>query len=602
MSFELSRISKQTTASISIPYSREGKVLSPAFDLKPQHPGGQLMPKARLAYDFSCLYLEVTVDGPLDGGAERSWRYGDGLQATFSPIDQPETTLFTTLGLAGSDKNPQIVVANSCGRWFPPAGCSNVSLNITSGDAQSTYRTSIPWEIIPPLNPLSSQQLGLNITFVGKGREEGCYYQLVADLDCDSETAATRNVALAALEAPASAGAGCSSSVHRACCSENQPLEIALGSYSSRAAKVIFEATVFSQQKVLDNYRCELEIPGGQHHWLLRWSAPPEQPTGSYEAEINWLAPDKSCQRHSFAIVNGQQLSDVQRQLEAMEAAATSALLDGTQTALFHLDSFGQQQKLLPPWELPAVSTWQRVQQMTESLAAGANPSPAAYGLTRRAFRSSVDNQLYPYSIYFPAAFSPDSTWPLLMMLHGSGVDETGMATNTNIHKIADRLGIVLLFPTPKNKSGFYVGRCEEIILEALDSAKNRFPLDWEQTYISGFSMGGFGAWHTGLRNPEMFKGLAVISGIPSMPFMGHEIVPGYSFSPLDYVKAAKSLSLLVLHGSDDRAVSVEPTREVVQQLKAQQVELTYKEFPGAAHGNYNWTEQVESWLGALLP
>ena len=601
MSFELSRISQGGTTKVNIPYSSQGKSLSPPFALTPQHPEGGLAPTAKLAYDFSYIYLEVDVDGPLEGEAERSWRYGDGLQATFSHISEPSTTLFTTLGLAGSSHKPEIVIANSCGRWFPPFDCSKVTLSIDSGKGQSTYRATIPWETIPPLDPLSTNQLALNITFVSKKKGESSYYQLVADLQCDTESAATRNVVAAALEPPSDNDLYCSSSVQSVCCSDNQPLEIALGLFAPRDVNLAFEATVFSEGTALESSRYDFEAPAGRHGWLLRWSAPQQQPTGNYEIEIRWLPPASSCQQHHFVILNHQELAANKQQLEQMESSAPGELLDGIQTALFQLDSFGRQQQLLPPWEPPSVDTWRQVQGLASKLACNINPLHPAPGLTRRAFRSPVDKELYPYSIYFPATFSVDTTWPLLMMLHGSGVDERNFAANENTQQMADSLGVVLLFPTPKNKSGFYVGRCEEIILEALATAKNRFPLDGGQVYIAGFSMGGFGAWHTGLRNPEMFKAIAVISGIPSMPFFGHEIIPGYSFSPLDYIPAAMSMPLLVLHGSEDRAVPIEPTRQIAKQLEKQQASITYKEFPGAGHGKYDWPGQLENWLKNIM-
>lgn len=119
--------------------------------------------------------------------------------------------------------------------------------------------------------------------------------------------------------------------------------------------------------------------------------------------------------------------------------------------------------------------------------------------------------------------------------------------------------------------------------------------------FIGGFSMGGFGTWHIGLRHPGHFAGLAVISGVPCLPFGGENFGLNHSFNPVAYADNAKKLPLFVAHGAKDNAVPIEPVREIISQLREQGVNPVYKEYAGGGHGDYDWPSDLAAWLKTAL-
>ena len=229
----------------------------------------------------------------------------------------------------------------------------------------------------------------------------------------------------------------------------------------------------------------------------------------------------------------------------------------------------------------------------------GVNPIPDKAGLSRRAFRSQVDGSLQAYSLYLPKGYSPEHKWPLLMLLHGDCVDEQKLAANPELHKLADRLGLILLFPCARTAGGFYLNQDETDVLYNLSILKKRLPLDWDKLFLGGISRGGFGAWHTGLRHPGHFAGLAIITGVPRLPLSGEDYAQNYKFNPADCSENAKKLSLLVVHGAKDCEVPVESVREIIETLQDKGVELTYKENAAGGHADFDWPSELAAWLKA---
>lgn len=106
-----------------------------------------------------------------------------------------------------------------------------------------------------------------------------------------------------------------------------------------------------------------------------------------------------------------------------------------------------------------------------------------------------------------------------LYLLHGLyGSDDIFLA-NTSIQKFAEDNGIAIVIPCGENSFyvdnknahayyGQYVGQ------ELLDITRNIFPLSnkREDTFIAGFSMGGYGAIRNGLKYSQNFSKIGMIS------------------------------------------------------------------------------------------
>lgn len=106
-----------------------------------------------------------------------------------------------------------------------------------------------------------------------------------------------------------------------------------------------------------------------------------------------------------------------------------------------------------------------------------------------------------------------------LYFLHGLYGSDDIVLANTSIQKFAEDNGIAIVIPCGENSFyvdnekahayyGEYVGR------ELLDITRNIFPLSHkrEDTFIAGFSMGGYGAIRNGLKYSQNFSKIGMIS------------------------------------------------------------------------------------------
>lgn len=106
-----------------------------------------------------------------------------------------------------------------------------------------------------------------------------------------------------------------------------------------------------------------------------------------------------------------------------------------------------------------------------------------------------------------------------LYLLHGLyGSDDIFLA-NTSVQKFAEDNGIAIVIPSGENS--FYVDHeashryyGEYVGNELLDITRNIFPLSSkrEDTFIAGFSMGGYGAIRNGLKYSKNFSKIGMIS------------------------------------------------------------------------------------------
>ena len=125
-----------------------------------------------------------------------------------------------------------------------------------------------------------------------------------------------------------------------------------------------------------------------------------------------------------------------------------------------------------------------------------------------------------------------------LYLLHGILGNYTDWVNGTRLQKISDMYNLCVVMPSGDNKfyadshiSGDMYGRF--IGQELVQLTRDTFNLSdkYEDTFIGGLSMGGFGAITNGLRNPETFSHICALSSalIKEMILNAHE-EPGHDF------------------------------------------------------------------------
>lgn len=125
------------------------------------------------------------------------------------------------------------------------------------------------------------------------------------------------------------------------------------------------------------------------------------------------------------------------------------------------------------------------------------------------------------------------------------------------------------------------------MIVDALiDEVLQHYRIDQERIHLTGFSMGGYGTWDTGLHSPDRFATLTPICG------------GGDTF----LAKNIKHIPHWVHHGELDDIIPISASEKMVAALrKAGAREVKFSRYPELAHDS--WTRaygDIELWRWML--
>jgi predicted peptidase len=213
-----------------------------------------------------------------------------------------------------------------------------------------------------------------------------------------------------------------------------------------------------------------------------------------------------------------------------------------------------------------------------------------------------------PYSVYVPANYIPQSKWPAILFLHGSGesgsdgIKQTAIGLPQAIRLHPERFPAIVVMPQSVLDRPWIDPNWQGLALGALDAAIAEFSVDPDRVYLTGLSKGGAGAWYLATRAPGRFAALAPVCGRiePSTTSTASWAgVPTLSFEQAA-AKLGDRLPIWVHHGDADPTVPVEQSRKMVAALKAIGNPVRYSEYPGVHHNSWDRAYQdpaLPQWL-----
>ncbi len=221
----------------------------------------------------------------------------------------------------------------------------------------------------------------------------------------------------------------------------------------------------------------------------------------------------------------------------------------------------------------------------------------------------TVGGVAHRYQVFVPATAASGRKAPVILFLHGSGERgsdnraQTGTGVGAYVRRHLDDFPAIVVFPqAPANAEW---NQLHAVVMAQLDAATGEFGGDRDRTYLTGLSMGGFGAWDYALREPGRYAALVPICGglvAPGRPSMNVAAVAGEA-DP--YAAAARALAHVptwIFHGGRDDVVPPEFSRRMAAALEAAGADdARYTEFPDAGHNSwdpaYLETPALWTWL-----
>jgi predicted peptidase len=221
------------------------------------------------------------------------------------------------------------------------------------------------------------------------------------------------------------------------------------------------------------------------------------------------------------------------------------------------------------------------------SIATAAAQTPFVAPNVDTRFLEPAGEQPIAYSISIPDNYVASKAVPLVLALHFAGDPEgAGRAVlEMLVAQGLSELGAVIVAPDSKG-GGWSSPANEHAVNLLLEDVLKNFNIDREKIVVTGYSMGGTGAWYYGMKYPERFSAVIPIAGQPPQSI------------------AQWRLPVLAIHSRDDEVVPIAPTLRYIAELKKNGVHADLIELSGIRHHQtYRFVDGLKSavpWLQEL--
>jgi len=174
-------------------------------------------------------------------------------------------------------------------------------------------------------------------------------------------------------------------------------------------------------------------------------------------------------------------------------------------------------------------------------------PPPAAG--RHRLTLTLEDGQQIRYSLSMPEP-EAGATAPLILALHYGG-EVTPWYSMPFLELLAgpafEPMGAIIVAPDCPGR-GWADPQSEQAAMALVRHALAHWPADPRRVAVTGFSMGGMGAWHLAATQPEVFSAALPVAGIPG--------------------SSLPAIPLYAIHSRRDEVVEMGPARAGVKEMK----------------------------------
>jgi predicted peptidase len=199
----------------------------------------------------------------------------------------------------------------------------------------------------------------------------------------------------------------------------------------------------------------------------------------------------------------------------------------------------------------------------------------------------------YNYLVYYPDDYFTDTTktYPFLLFLHGRSLTGNNLEMIKSYGVIYEAIRgrkLPFVVVAPQSRGG---GWDSHKLMDLVRYAQSKYRVDSCRTYVTGMSMGGYGAWHLAGDYPDKFAAVAPVCG-GGNPKHASNLV---------------NVPTWVFHGSKDRAVPISESTKMVDAILAKngnKIKFTvYKQYGHSELAHvYNLDELYDWFLKFELP
>ncbi|WP_460574905.1 carboxylesterase family protein [Hymenobacter coalescens] len=230
-------------------------------------------------------------------------------------------------------------------------------------------------------------------------------------------------------------------------------------------------------------------------------------------------------------------------------------------------------------------------------LARTATARPRETGFLDRTL--TLNGVAHRYQVYVPANYyeraARRTRWPVILFLHGAGergtdgLLQTQVGLPASLRRHVERWPAVVVMPQCPAEQYWTMPAMMELALTAFEQTTRAFRTDPDRQYLTGLSMGGYGAWKLAATYPGKFAAVVPICGGARLPAV---LKANDAVDPGAYTALAQGIGpsapVWAFHGAKDTVVPVTESRQLVAALQQAGGSVRYTEYPEATHDS--WT------------
>jgi predicted peptidase len=199
------------------------------------------------------------------------------------------------------------------------------------------------------------------------------------------------------------------------------------------------------------------------------------------------------------------------------------------------------------------------------------------------------------YLLFLPRDYGsePDARWPLVLFLHGAGErgDDLNLVRKHGIPKVVEqRDGFPFIAVSPQCPQDTWWSDHIASLNQLLNVISDSYSVDRDRVYLTGLSLGGYGAWHMAVTYPERFAAVAPICG-------GGPRFHGFP----QRVCGLREVPVWAFHGAKDEVVPPSETETLVKALRECGGDVRCTIYPDADHDSWTRTYDNPEFYAWLL-
>lgn len=205
--------------------------------------------------------------------------------------------------------------------------------------------------------------------------------------------------------------------------------------------------------------------------------------------------------------------------------------------------------------------------------------------------RIQIGSTTYRYQVYLPEEWRRDDRkqWPVILFLHGrgergqEGMWQTQIGLPQAIRDHPERWPFVVVIPQCSMDRYWTDKDMLAMAMAELDQETAEFHGDPARTYLSGLSMGGYGAWELARTYPTRWAAAVVAAGGIFWSYAPERWQQAPKLTA-EYAEAASRIPMWLFHGTDDNIVVPRQDELLYASLKAAGGHVRFWLYQGLKH------------------